>query len=67
MNSFIEVTMTQSAQRPVERSLSLGVYLFVGALGFLAVGSFIILFIPSRPPSTARDNTGNEGGEIKQE
>ena len=43
-NSFIEVTQTQVAQAPRDRSISLGTYLFVGAVVFLAIGSFLILF-----------------------
>jgi uncharacterized protein involved in exopolysaccharide biosynthesis len=48
LNSFIEATVTQSAQLPIERSLPISTYLFVGALAFLAVGSFFVLFI-SKP------------------
>lgn len=43
-NSFIKATITRSAQLPVERSISISVYLFVGAIGFLALGSFLVLF-----------------------
>ena len=45
-NSFIEVTLTQAGQLPVERSVSISVYLFVGMVVFLAVTSFSVLFIP---------------------
>ncbi len=44
LNSFIELTQTQVAQTPRDRSISLSTYLFVGALAFLAVASFFILF-----------------------
>jgi capsular polysaccharide biosynthesis protein len=44
LNSFIEATLTQTAQRPRERSVSLGTYLFVSALAFLAISSFFVLF-----------------------
>jgi len=50
LNSFIEATVTQVAQLPVERSVSLSTYLFVGAITFLAVASFLILFFPLNPP-----------------
>ena len=50
-NSFIEATVTQTAQTPIERSISISVYLFVGAAAFLAIGSFIVLFIPLPRPS----------------
>jgi len=44
LNSFIEATVTQTAQLPVERSISISTYLFVGAIAFLAVASFLVLF-----------------------
>jgi capsular polysaccharide biosynthesis protein len=43
-NEFIEVTRTQEAQRPRDRSLSRSTYLFVGALLFLTISSFLVLF-----------------------
>lgn len=43
-NSFIEVTQTQTAQFPRDRSNLLSTYLFVGAVVFLALGSFFVLF-----------------------
>ena len=43
LNSFIEVNVTQAANLPVERSLALSTYLFVGVIGFLALGSIIAL------------------------
>ena len=45
LNSFIEANVTQITQLPVERSVSLSTYLFVGAIAFLAFGSFLILFV----------------------
>jgi len=45
LNSFIEATLTQVAQLPVERSAPLSTYLFVGAIAFLAVASFLVLFL----------------------
>jgi len=47
-NEFIEVTRTQEAQMPRDRSLSMSTYLFVGAIVFLTVGSFLVLFL-SKP------------------
>ena len=44
LNSFIEATVTQSANLPVERSISFSTYLFTGALGFLALASIVVLF-----------------------
>jgi uncharacterized protein involved in exopolysaccharide biosynthesis len=43
-NSFIEATRTRTAQLPVDRSLPLSTYLFVGAIQFLTIGSFLVLF-----------------------
>ncbi len=45
LNSFIEVTLTQSAQAPVERSVPFSTYLLIGAVVFLALGSVFVLFI----------------------
>lgn len=47
LNSFIEATLTQSAQPPRDRSISISTYLFVGAVAFLAVASFFVLFFSS--------------------
>ncbi len=51
LNSFIEVTLTQSAEVPADRSIPLSTYLLVGAVVFLAVGSLFVLFVsPSLQP-----------------
>jgi capsular polysaccharide biosynthesis protein len=47
-NEYIEATRTQIAQSPRDRSLSLSTYLFVGAILFLAISSFFVLFF-SKP------------------
>jgi len=47
-NSFIEATRTQTAQVPRDHSLSLSAYLFIGAIVFLTIGSFFVLFF-SKP------------------
>jgi capsular polysaccharide biosynthesis protein len=44
LNRFIDATQTQIAQLPRDRSISLSTYLFVGAIVFLAVASFFVLF-----------------------
>jgi capsular polysaccharide biosynthesis protein len=44
LNSFIEVTQTQTAQMPRDRSVPLSTYLFVGAIVFLTLASFLVLF-----------------------
>ncbi len=43
LNSFIEVTVTQAANLPVARSVSLSTYLFTGVVGFLALASILVL------------------------
>ncbi len=49
LNSFIEATETQAAQTPRDRSVPVSTYLFVGAVAFLAISSFFILFFPLTP------------------
>ncbi len=53
LNSFIEVTVTQAANLPVERSIALSTYLFIGVTGFLALASVIALFFDFGQKSTA--------------
>lgn len=47
-NSLIEATRTQTAQAPRDRSIALSTYLLVGAIVFLSIGSFLVLFF-NRP------------------
>jgi len=49
LNSFIEATQTQAAQSPRDRRISLSTYLFVGAVAFLAIASFLVLFFSPKP------------------
>jgi len=44
LNSFIQVDATQTENLPVERSVSMSVYLFAGAISFLFLSSLFILF-----------------------
>jgi capsular polysaccharide biosynthesis protein len=44
LSSFIEVSVTQSANLPIARSISLSTYLFTSVIGFLALASIIVLF-----------------------
>lgn len=44
LNAFIEVTVTRTASIPVERSLSMSLYIFVGAVMVLMLGSIAVLF-----------------------
>ena len=44
LNSFIQVDATQTENLPVERSVSLSVYLFAGAISFLFLSSLFVLF-----------------------
>jgi capsular polysaccharide biosynthesis protein len=48
LNSFIEATVTQVAQHPAGRSVSMSLFIFVGAVIFLMIGSIVVLFV-SRP------------------
>lgn len=45
LNSFIEVTVTRTAAVPIEHSVSLSLYIFVGAVIVLMLGSIIVLFL----------------------
>ena len=47
-NEYIEATRTQTAQIPRDRSLSRSTYLFIGAIVFLTISSFFVLFF-SKP------------------
>jgi len=44
LNAFIEVSVTQAANLPVERSVLLSTYLFTGVIGFLALAAILVLF-----------------------
>lgn len=44
LTSFIQVNVSQIASRPFERSISSSLYIFVGAILFLLIGSIVILF-----------------------
>ena len=62
LNSFIEATETQVAQLPRDRSVSISTYLFVGAVVFLTVGSFFVLFFSLTPPPSPNERgAGGEG------
>ncbi|HEU0297662.1 MAG TPA: hypothetical protein VFR47_33275 [Anaerolineales bacterium] len=45
LNSFIEAIVTRKASIPVERSHSISLYIFVGAVMVLMLGSILILFV----------------------
>lgn len=44
LNSFIEADVTQIASQPLERSVSMSLYIFAGAVMFLMLGSIVVLF-----------------------
>ncbi|HXD10401.1 MAG TPA: hypothetical protein VN653_10090 [Anaerolineales bacterium] len=44
LNSFIEATVTRIASAPAERSIPISLYIFVGAVVFLMIGSIVVLF-----------------------
>lgn len=59
LNSFIQVEVTQGENLPVERSNSLSEYLLVGAIGFLLLSSFFVLFFsPPFSPLPAGEGPG---------
>ena len=60
LNSFIEVVVTQGENVPVERSISLSEYLLAGAIGFLLLSSFFVLFfsLSPRPSPSGRGDRG---------
>jgi hypothetical protein len=45
LSSFIEVEATQTESLPVVRSVAMGAYLFAGAVVFLVIASFFVLFL----------------------
>lgn len=62
LNSFIQVNATQTENLPVERSRSVSAYLLAGAIGFLFLGSFFVLFFSLNPhPSPSGRGDGGEG------
>jgi len=52
-NALIEATVTRSASRPVNRSISISLYVFVGAVIVLALGSIGVLFVSRSDGSTS--------------
>jgi capsular polysaccharide biosynthesis protein len=44
LNSFIQIDVTQSVDLPVERSASIGTYLFTSVLTFMTLAAFGVLF-----------------------
>jgi capsular polysaccharide biosynthesis protein len=48
INQFVKLEMTQAANLPVERRVSLSGYLLAGSLGFLAFAVFVVLFIKTK-------------------
>jgi len=66
LNSFIQVEVTQGENLSVERGISLSEYLLIGAIGFLILSSFFVLFF--HPPVAFRSfssSTAERTGERK--
>jgi len=55
LNSFIQVDAAQTENLPVERSVSLSVYLFAGAISFLFLSSLFILFFSLTPTLSQKE------------
>jgi len=51
LNEFINIEVTQSADLPLERRVSLSTYLLAGAIGFLMLAVFVLLFIKPKTES----------------
>lgn len=62
LNAFIEANVTRIASIPVEHSLSISLYIFVGAVIFLMIGSIVVLFV-SRPDRYSRVSTPRDTSE----
>jgi len=62
-NSYIEAIQTQAAQPPRDRSLALSTYLFVGAIVFLALSSFFVLFFSPAPTLRQAPTPVSQGEE----
>jgi uncharacterized protein involved in exopolysaccharide biosynthesis len=64
LNTFIQASVMRNASAPVERSHSISLYIFVGAVLFLTIGSIVVLFFsrPDRSPgvSTQHDTSGSQ-------
>lgn len=48
LNEFIKLEVTQSADLPTERSISISTYLLVGASGFLVLAVLVVLFVRAK-------------------
>jgi pimeloyl-ACP methyl ester carboxylesterase len=55
LNSFIQVDATQTENLPFERSVSLSVYLFAGAISFLFLSSLFVLFFSLTPTLSQKE------------
>lgn len=64
LNAFIEANVTRTAPRPFERSVSQSLYIFVGAVIFLMVGSIVVLFL-SRPDRFSGDLTHRDPADAQ--
>lgn len=61
LNSFIEVTIVQGDEIPVISSLPLSTYLLIGAIGFIAISAFLLLFFLTPRSSPIGRGDGSEG------
>jgi hypothetical protein len=48
INKFIRMEVTQSANLPIERRVSLSEYLLAGSISFLTLAVFVLLVIPTK-------------------
>ncbi|MCC6298408.1 MAG: hypothetical protein IT314_03865 [Anaerolineales bacterium] len=61
LNPFIQADIAQAENLPTEPSMRLSAYLLIGAIGFLAVSAFGVLFSLTPNPSPAGRGARGEG------
>lgn len=67
LNTFIQASVMRNASAPVERSHSISLYIFVGAVLFLTIGSIVVLFFsrPDRSPGVSIDRDGPDSPALR--
>ena len=55
INPLVKLDVTQSADLPLKRRVSLGIYMLAGSIVFLTLAVFVVLFI-NRGPGTQKND-----------